>query len=397
MNVREILQISAIVVLSVIVGIQFVLNGNDLKAQSSVTVSPESEELVSNQEQQTIMLDEPSNSLQKEQSDLTDLFRQVQDSVVQVTSKVSTVNTHIIINGNPLENQSTRLGSGFVYDKEEYIITNNHVVEGAQTVDVTFVDGNMYTAKVIGTDPYSDIAVLQIVDKTYDDLKPVTIGDSSKLEVGQQVIAIGNPFGLSNTMTSGIVSQTGRLLATGELGFSIPSVIQTDAAINPGNSGGPLLNLQGEVVGINTAIKSNTGDFAGIGFAIPSNAIKRIVPELIKDGHYSHPWLGISGTNLTPDIAESLKLPPNYKGVMINSLAKDGPAKKAGVEGAVFDIDRNIKGADVIVSIDGKPIREIGDIIFYIEEFKSVGDKVVIDVNRNGHVLELSAILQERS
>ena len=227
------------------------------------------------------------------QSDLTSIFKKVENSVVQITSKVSTVDNNVIINGEPL--QSTRLGSGFVYDKEGRIITNNHVVEGSKTVNVTFVDGNTYTAKVVGTDPDNDIAVIQIIDNFSDEnLVPLTFGDSSQLQVGQQVIAIGNPFGLSDTMTHGIISQVGRLLPNENLGFSIPDVIQVDAPINPGNSGGPLLNIQGEAIGMNTAIKTNTGEFSGVGFAIPSDSIQRIVPQLIKNGIYNHPWLGIA-------------------------------------------------------------------------------------------------------
>ncbi|HZI70773.1 MAG TPA: trypsin-like peptidase domain-containing protein, partial [Nitrososphaeraceae archaeon] len=174
-----------------------------------------------------------------------------------------------------------------------HIISNSHVVSGAKTVDVTFVDGNTYTANVIGNDPSSDVAVLQITDNNYSSAEksgvPLAIANSSKLQVGEQIIAIGNPFGLSDTMTTGIVSQIGRLLPNQDTGFSIPNGIQTDAAINPGNSGGPLLNMQGQVVGMNTAILSGTGGFSGLGFAIPSNIIIRIVPTLIQKGSYDHP------------------------------------------------------------------------------------------------------------
>ncbi|HSB82856.1 MAG TPA: trypsin-like peptidase domain-containing protein, partial [Nitrosarchaeum sp.] len=286
---------------------------------------------------------------------------------------------------------------GFVYDDNGHIVTNNHVVEGAETVDVTFVDGNTYTAKVIGSDAFSDMAVLQITDSFSDEnLFPLTIGDSSQLEVGQQVIAIGNPFGLSDTMTTGIISQTGRLLPNQDLGFSIPDVIQTDTAINPGNSGGPLLNMKGEVIGINSAIKTNTGEFSGIGFAIPSSAIKRIIPELIGKGVYAHPWLGISGTSLNPDIAQSLGLERNYKGVFVSSVVKDGPAQTAGLVDGTFDNNKKITNGDVIISIDGNPVKRIDDIIFYIEENKHVDEKIVITVNRDGKIMEFEPILKER-
>jgi S1-C subfamily serine protease len=331
-------------------------------------------------------------------STLTHIFKNVQNSVVQITSKVTTTDNTIIINGQPLQDQSTRLGSGFVYDKEGRIITNNHVVEGSKTVNVSFVDGNTYTAKVVGTDPDNDIAVIQIIDNFSDEtLTPVTIGDSSKLDVGQQVIAIGNPFGLSDTMTTGIISQVGRLLPNeNSVGFSIPDVIQVDAAINPGNSGGPLLDLNGQVIGMNTAIKTNTGDFAGIGFAVPSNSISRIVPVLIKSGTYSHPYLGISGRSLDPDVALANGLPRNFKGVLIEKIVSGGPAEKAGVTAATLDQNNIPHGGDIITALDGQPIKTIYDVIAYLDEKKNVGDKVVISINRLGKSIDLTATLDVR-
>jgi S1-C subfamily serine protease len=328
---------------------------------------------------------------------LTLIFKKVENSVVQITSKVSSVDNSIIINGEPLQSQSTRLGSGFVYDKDGRIITNNHVVEGSKTVNVTFVDGNTYTAKIVGTDPDNDIAVIQIIDNFSDEVvTPLTFGDSSQLEVGQQVIAIGNPFGLSDTMTHGIVSQIGRLLPNENVGFSIPDVIQVDAPINPGNSGGPLLNMQGKVIGMNTAIKTNTGDFSGIGFAIPSNSILRIVPGLIKDGKYSHPWLGIAGTSMNPDVALANGLPRNYKGVVIDKIVKDGPTDKAGIIPATLDQNNIPHGGDIITAVDGHSIKTIYDIISYMDGHKSVGDKVVLTINRMGKTMDLTVLLQAR-
>ena len=331
-------------------------------------------------------------------STLTHIYKNVQNSVVQITSKVTTTDNTIIINGQPLEDQSTRLGSGFVYDKEGRIITNNHVVEGSKTVNVSFVDGNTYTAKVVGTDPDNDIAVIQIIDNFSDEtITPVTIGDSSELDVGQQVIAIGNPFGLSDTMTTGIISQVGRLLPNeNSVGFSIPDVIQVDAAINPGNSGGPLLDLNGQVIGMNTAIKTNTGDFAGIGFAVPSNSISRIVPVLIKNGTYSHPYLGISGRSLDPDIALANGLPRNFKGVLIEKIVSGGPAEKAGVTSTTLDQNNIPHGGDIITALDGHPVKTIYDVIAYLDEKKNVGDKVVISINRLGKSIDLTATLDAR-
>lgn len=342
----------------------------------------------------TAIVNSGSAVLDTESLTLNQVFKKTNNSVVQITSSVKTVVPNIIINGNPLESQSTRLGSGFVYDTEGRIITNNHVVDGARTVDVTFVDGNTYSAEVVGTDAFSDIAVLQITDDFSDEvLSPLQLGNSSLLQVGQQVIAIGNPFGLSNTMTTGIVSQVGRLLPNPELGFSIPSAIQTDAAINPGNSGGPLLDAQGNVMGVNTAITSNTGDFSGIGFAIPSNTVARIVPHLISEGKYDHPWLGITGTNLTPDLAEKKGLPRDFKGVAIASVVSGGPAEKAGIIGGSGN---DLLAGDVVTAINGHTVKRIEDIIFYIEEQTLVGDKVTITVHRDGQSRELSATLEAR-
>jgi S1-C subfamily serine protease len=329
---------------------------------------------------------------------LTDIFKRVENSVVQITSRVNdTGDLQIIINGNPLQGPSTRLGSGFVYDNQGHIVTNNHVVNGAKTVDVTFVDGNTYTAKVIGTDPSSDLAALQITDNfSVEKVVPLIIANSSSLQVGQQVIAIGNPFGLSDTMTTGIVSQTGRLLPNPDTQFGIPNGIQTDAAINPGNSGGPLLNMQGQVVGMNTAISSSTGEFSGIGFAIPSNAITRILPSLIQTGTYTHPWLGISGGSLTPALARNAGLPINYKGVLVRSVQVGSPAEKAGLHGVIQDVNSNPHVGDIIVAIDGHQVKRIDDIINYMETQKSVGQTVKLTVNRNGQFMDLTATLQPR-
>jgi S1-C subfamily serine protease len=320
------------------------------------------------------------------------VFNKVENSVVQITSTVNEVGP--IINGNPLQGESTSLGSGFIQDAAKgLIITNNHVIQGSNTVDVTFANGNTYSAKVIGTDPLSDLAVLQITDDfSTEHIAPLQLGNSSQLKVGQQVIAIGNPFALSNSMTNGIISQVGRLLPNQEMGFSIPDVIQTDAAINPGNSGGPLLDVQGNVIGVNSAISSQTGEFAGIGFAIPSNTVARIVPYLIKDGKYDHPWLGIAGVNLTPDLAQQLGLPRDSKGVVVASVRPGSPAANAGIIGPAQN--GNIPAGDIITAIDGHQVKRMEDIISYIEEQKSVGDNVVITVIRGGQSQDLTATLQ---
>jgi len=328
---------------------------------------------------------------------LDTLYQNLENSVVQITSTVTTTRSNIIINGNPLQQQSSRLGSGFVYDNQGHIITNNHVVSGVTNVDVALSNGDIFSAKVIGTDKFDDIAVLQLIDNYTDEsLTPVSFADSSQIKVGDQVIAIGNPFGLSNTMTTGIVSQIGRLLPNQELGFSIPNIIQTDAAINPGNSGGPLLDNDGNLIGMNTAIQSTVGEFTGVGFAVPSNTIKKVVPALIEKGEYDHPWLGISGTTLTPKLTEKLNLPKNFRGALISDIVKDGPADKAGIKSALYTSNREIASADIVTSIDGMPVKKIDDLIAYVSENKSVGDKVSLQVFRDGNVISIDVELGKR-
>ena len=319
---------------------------------------------------------------------LADLFEKSDDGVVKVSVRKS------------VELPTGRsLGSGIVYDVSGHIITNNHVVEDSQKTTVTFLDGTSYNAKVIGTDPYTDLAVIK-VDVNPSLLHPLPIGDSATLRVGDQVAAIGNPFGLSGSMTSGIVSQLGRLLSTpGTASFSIPDVIQTDAAVNPGNSGGPLLNMKGQVIGINTAIQSGTGEFAGIGFAVPSNTVSKIVPILINEGKYKHPWLGISGVDIDPDLANVLGL-QDTRGLLVVSVVKDSPAEKAGLHGSTEtkEID-GIKyqiGGDVILSVDHNDVRKIDDILIHLQREKKVGDTIDLEILREGRVTNFELTLEER-
>jgi S1-C subfamily serine protease len=338
----------------------------------------------------------PSSS--SSSNSLPDVFKRVENSVVQITSARSNPNELIIINGVPETGRSTALGSGFVYDNQGHIITNYHVIDGASKADVTFTDGNTYSAKVIGKDPYADIAILQITDNFSEEkVIPLPIANSSNVRTAEPVIAIGNPFGLSGTITTGIVSAQGRLLPNPDTGFSIPNTIQTDTPINPGNSGGPLLNVQGQVIGMNTAIFSNTGAYSGVGFAIPSNTIAKEVPLLMKNATYTHPWLGISGGKITPDIAQSAGLPRNYKGVVVGSVQPGSPADKAGLQAMTQDISgSNAHIGDIITAVDGHPTRQIDDLINYIDSNKNVGDNVKLTVNRDGKVMDLTATLQAR-
>jgi len=330
--------------------------------------------------------------LKTQDHSLNILFKRVENSVVQVTRKLPTLNLQNQQRGN-----ATALGSGILYDTNGHIITNNHVVGAAKIVDVTFIDGNRYTANVVGTDIYNDLAVLKIIGNLTKPVTPLQLGNSSALEVGDQVIAIGNPFGLDDTMTTGIVSQKGRLLPDTTLGFSIPDVIQTDALIDPGNSGGPLLNMQGQVVGINTAaIISDKGGFSGIGLAISSNTGKRIVPILIDKGNYTHPYLGLTGATLTSDSAGSVSgLEPNFQGILVDSIVKGGAVDKAGLHGSTTNQFGKKHGGDIISAVDSLQTKRMEDLIFY-EGHKSVGDKIVLSVFRNGQTLNLQAVLQQR-
>src|ERR687885_2139235 len=287
---------------------------------------------------QSTLSAQPTSPPPSSVSSLPDVFQKVENSVVQITSTKSNPNQIIIQNGIPSTGRSTASGSGFVYDSQGHIVTNYHVIDGATRADVTFTDGNTYSANVVGKDPNADIAVLQITsDFSEENVVPLPLANSSAIRPGEQVIAIGNPFGLSGTITTGIVSAEGRLLPNPDTGFSIPDMLQTDASVNPGNSGGPLLNTQGQVIGMNTAIFSSTGSYSGIGFAIPSNTIAKEIPSLIKNGTYVHPWLGISGGKITPEVAKAAHLSENYKGVVVGSVSDSSPADIAGVRGAFED------------------------------------------------------------
>ena len=330
---------------------------------------------------------------------LNTIFKQTENSVVNITSKTPTAGVSNPVNQS---SSSTTLGSGFVYDKQGHILTNSHVVGDAKVVDVTFPDGNRYTAKVIASDVYGDIAVLQISQNSSQSqrqllsyLKPLVLGNSSNLEVGDTVIAIGNPFGLSDAMTTGIVSAIGRSIPISVGGFSIPNAIQTDARVNPGDSGGPLLNTRGEMIGMNTAI-TGTDKISGIGFAIPSNTITKIVPILIQKGYYPHPYLGLVFATLTSDLAQDNGIPINLKGVYVDRITENGPADKAGIHGSTTDQYLKKHLGDVIIAVDGHNISKQDDLINYIGQHKIVGDNISLTVYRNGHTMNLKATLTAR-
>ena len=325
---------------------------------------------------------------------ISKIFKDVQGSVVQITRENPSASLD-----SPGDENVTSLGSGFVFDKEGRIITNHHVVRDSKNVDVTFIDGNRYVASVIGSDPFNDIAVIDISQNISGQLSPLTLGNSSAVEVGDQVIAIGNPYGLAGSMSVGIVSQKGRLISTEGSAFSIPSVIQTDALINPGNSGGPLLSIGEEVIGMNTAgVLSDSGSFSGIGLAVPSNTISKIVPVLISTGNYTHPWLGVSASTLTSKLTENFEnLSRDFKGVYVDSIIKDGPADNAGLRGSTTDQYGDKHGNDIITAVDSHNVTYMEDLVSYIDENKQPGEKLNLTVIRNQTYLDLNVLLGDRS
>jgi len=322
-------------------------------------------------------------SLELEERLLVNLVQRVGPSVVHIQITTAT---------------GSGSGSGFFYDREGHIVTNNHVVEDAETIRVVLADGSQVAAEVVGTDPDADLAVIR-VDAPADLVVPAELGDSSKVQVGQWAIAIGNPFGLERTVTRGIISALGRVFPQ-ESGFSIANLIQTDAAINPGNSGGPLLDLRGRVIGVNTMIISESGASAGLGFAIPVNIVKKVAPALIKDGFYAHPWLGIQGYTITPELVEALGLPVE-RGALVGTVTAGGPADKAGLRGGRRTVrvpgylEPVQAGGDIIVGIDGNRITGMDSLISYLD-FTEAGQVVVLDVIRGTERLSIRVTLGQR-
>ena len=341
------------------------------------------------------------NSTAQDPLSMPDLFTKVEKSVVQVT-EVDTSNE-----------LGSRLGSGFVYDNNGHVITNYHVVAPASNnnndeLRVTFLDGNVYSADLVGFDQFADLAVIKVKNITSDKLTPLPLANSSALRIGETVVAIGNPFGLSGSMTEGIVSGLGRLLPSNENGenfagtissFPIPNIIQTDAAINPGNSGGPLINTQGRVIGINTAIFSNTGVYSGVGFAIPSNTISKVANSLIQTGSYRHPYIGIVGVSLAPDFSKQIGL-TETKGFLVTSITEGSPAEKADLQAGSTTKTLNGReintGGDIILKIDNRDVTKIDDILAYLESQKQVGDQVHLTILRDNAIRELDLVLGER-
>lgn len=323
-----------------------------------------------------------------------------EDAVASVYEKVSPAVVYITRKGmtrDPLfgEMPQRGAGSGVIIDSQGHILTNNHVVDGADSLDVTLLNGETVQGKLVGRDPGNDLAVVKI-DSSNLQISPASLGDSNKLRVGQLAIAIGSPFGLQRTVTVGVVSSLGRTFSSSS-GRPIRDMIQTDAAINPGNSGGPLLNSKGEIIGINTAIESPVRGSVGIGFAVPINTAQKSLAMMLEGKTVSHPWLGISGAQVTASLAKELDIPA--EGVYVLSVVPDSPAAEAGLKGAVRRTPqtpnlRTQRGGDVILAVDSQKVSKVEDISSYLES-KKPGDTIKITIRRSGAEKELTATLVE--
>ncbi|PIV20909.1 MAG: peptidase S1 [Deltaproteobacteria bacterium CG_4_8_14_3_um_filter_45_9] len=329
-------------------------------------------------------------SITEDEKNNITVYEKVADGVVNVTSIA--IQMDFFFNAFPTQGS----GSGSIIDTKGHILTNHHVVANAKKLEVTLADGSKWPAKLIGSDPDNDLAVIKI-DAPKEKLKVVPMGDSKSLKIGQKVLAIGNPFGLQRTLTTGIVSSLGRTIRS-EVGTLIEDVIQTDAAINPGNSGGPLLNSEGEIVGINSAIISPSGGSVGIGFAIPVNTAKRVVPELLSKSYVTYPYIGATIQSLIPEMAKYLKLKIE-RGAMISEVVKGGPADKAGLKGGNQKVQVGnmivLVGGDIVVKADQKEVKTNDELIHYIRE-KKPGDTVLLKVFRKDSYIDVKVTLGKR-
>jgi len=331
-----------------------------------------------------------SAALTEDERNNVGVYEKVADGVVNITS--TAMQLDFFFNAFPTQGS----GSGSIIDTKGHILTNHHVVADAQKLEVTLADGSKWPAKLVGSDPDNDLAVIKI-EAPKEKLKVIPMGDSKNLKIGQKVLAIGNPFGLQRTLTTGIISSLGRTIRSA-VGTLIDDVIQTDAAINPGNSGGPLLNSDGEIIGINSAIISPSGGNVGIGFAIPVNTAKRVVPELLTKGYVTYPWIGATIQSLIPEIAKYRKLKIE-RGAMIAEVVKGGPADKAGLKGGNQRVQVGnmivLVGGDIVVKADQHDVKTNDELIRYIRE-KKPGDTILLKVFRKDVFVDVKVTLSER-
>ena len=305
-------------------------------------------------------------------------------------------------NNNQQQYQASAAGSGFVWDTEGHIVTNNHVVENADTIRVSFANGTSVPAQLVGSDASSDLAVIKI-DMPASELKPIKVADSTQAKVGQLVVAIGNPYRLSSSMSTGIISGLGRSLSldsTSTSTYTIPDMIQTDAAINPGNSGGVLVDIDGQLLGVTTAIESPVRANSGVGYVIPSVVVQKVVPFLIQDGFYQQPYIGISGTDLTPELAEAMNLDSTQRGALVIDVNSGTPAENAGLQGsdrtATINGQEARVGGDVIVSVDDTVINDFEDLTAFLARHTNVGQTIDITYLRDGQESTASLTLAAR-
>lgn len=353
--------------------------------------------------QPQVVIQPPPDGVDYESAVLMQIYLDVNPSVVNISIYQLGANIHTgdVPGLNPDEYYQASGGSGFVWDSDGHIVTNNHVVEGADRIVVRFSDGTMSVATLVGTDADSDLAVVKIDPSGYT-LVPVRHGNLDDVRVGQRVAAIGNPFGLEGTLTAGIVSAIGRSIPA-RASFSIPASIQTDAPINPGNSGGPLLNEKGEVIGVNAQIRSEERANSGVGFAIPIPIVERVVPALIADGGYQHPYIGISGSTLSPICAEELDIDPTLRGALVLDVLRNTPAQRAGLKAGTQaleplypEICPSVRGGDLITAINEEAVSSFDGVLAYLQRYTSPGDTVNLTVLRAGRYYEIPVTLTAR-
>ena len=336
----------------------------------------------------------PAYSVEEQQN--IDVYGRLNEAVVNITTEIVAVNWFM----EPVP-QDGGSGSGSIIDSRGYVLTNNHVVKGAYKLYVNLADGSRYEAKVVGTDPESDLAVIKFTPPKGPSLGTIPFGDSSNLKVGQRVLAIGNPFGLERTLTVGIVSGLGRPVQEDNTTI-LRDMIQTDASINPGNSGGPLLNSRGEMIGVNTMIYSPSGGSVGVGFAIPVSTAKRIVPQLIKDGKVTRGTIEVDGVQLFPELVDYMKQNgypvPVDKGLLVSQAKRGGNADRAGIRGGTTAVryGRSVfyVGGDIIVAVDGAPVGSLAEFYAALEDNRP-GDRVNVELWRNGKKISVEVPLAE--